>query len=195
MEEEKSSLSTFSHLTCDFFYYSDLPFPLPPAPPGATGSLLPPPGSGSSPGPRPALKRHRRWWRGAGCGPAVSARSWPVIAARPCCGSPPPRRASPAPPPPLSPPRPAAGAGCGRGCGRRWWWGCWPPSSPGCGTAEGTGEERRAARGPRRRGAKRRQQVPGGDAAGMEPGVGVSRCARAGRGRLGCAAAELLCAA
>lgn len=69
MEEEKASLSTFSHLTCDFFYYSDLPFPLPPAPPappGATGSLLPPPGSGSSPGPWPALKRHRRRRRGGG---------------------------------------------------------------------------------------------------------------------------------
>lgn len=138
------------------------------------GSPLPPrrrllPGAGTrlkaAPGVVVAAGRGKD---GNSGGPAASTRPWPATAALPCCGSPPPRRASRRPPPPPpSPPRPAAGAGCGRGCGRRWWWGCWPPWSPGCGTV--TGEARReAARGPRRRGAKRRRpQVPGGVVRGV----------------------------
>uniref|UniRef100_A0A493T4J3 Starch-binding domain-containing protein 1 n=1 Tax=Anas platyrhynchos platyrhynchos TaxID=8840 RepID=A0A493T4J3_ANAPP len=95
---------------------------------------------------------------GPGAAPGASARPWPATAAPRCCGS----RSAPRACPLRCPQSPAAGAGWERGCGRRWWWGCWPHSSPGSGTAAATGEARRAAGRrpgrPRGRGAKRRAQ-------------------------------------
>uniref|UniRef100_A0A493T736 Starch-binding domain-containing protein 1 n=2 Tax=Anatinae TaxID=2068716 RepID=A0A493T736_ANAPP len=74
---------------------------------------------------------------GPGAAPGASARPWPATAAPRCCGS----RSAPRACPLRCPQSPAAGAGWERGCGRRWWWGCWPHSSPGSEDLLGSGEQ------------------------------------------------------